>query len=79
MKVRLATGLFLLTSASIALAQTPEPHALFAAERAATGGEAWNAVAAIAAKGTLIVGDAPSSFNQFSRSSHRLQSADDRC
>jgi hypothetical protein len=40
----------------------PDVRALFAQERAAAGGAAWDQVAAIEAKGTVISGGAPSTF-----------------
>jgi hypothetical protein len=41
-----------------------DPHALFARERAVTGGDAWNHVAAVRTTGVVIMGGAPSRFAQ---------------
>jgi hypothetical protein len=42
----------------------PDPHALFARERRASGGDAWNGVAALRATGVAISGGAPSTFTE---------------
>lgn len=57
-------ALLLMGASSGAFAQTPDPRALFAAERLATGGDVWNSVAAIRSSGTLLVGEARSPVEQ---------------
>ena len=42
----------------------PDPHALFARERAVSGGDAWRAIAALRTTGTETQGGAPNPFTQ---------------
>jgi len=50
--------------AAVPAGAVPDPHALFARERRASGGDAWNGVAALRAEGVSISGGAPSTFTQ---------------
>jgi hypothetical protein len=50
-------------SALPAVAAT-DPHAFFARERRAVGGDAWNGIAAVRAQGTAIMGGALSPFSE---------------
>jgi hypothetical protein len=55
----------MLASAAVAQTVNPDdPQTLFARERAAVGGDAWNGIAGIASSGTVVLGGAPSSFSQ---------------
>ncbi len=57
--------LALLTSCvALPAVAAPDPHALFARERRAVGGDAWNGVAALRMEGIAITGGAPSAFSQ---------------
>jgi hypothetical protein len=54
----------LLAPAAIGQPASPDPAALFARERTAVGGSAWNAVAGLASNGVISFGGAPSTFSQ---------------
>jgi hypothetical protein len=53
-----------LAAAAAAQAAVPDPHALFARERVAVGGNAWRGIAALHFTGTVISGGVPSPFQQ---------------
>jgi hypothetical protein len=55
---------FFVWSAVAPTVAAPDPHALFARERRAVGGDAWNGIAAVRMTGTSIQGGAPSTFDQ---------------
>jgi hypothetical protein len=50
--------------AAVPAVAAPDPHALFARERRAVGGDAWNGVVAVRMDGIMIAGGAPSTFTQ---------------
>ena len=54
----------LLAPGAVGQSVTPDPVALFARERNAVGGAAWNGVAGLASDGMVILGGAPSTFTQ---------------
>jgi hypothetical protein len=58
------SSLALLLSGTPASAKSPDPQALFARERTAVGGDAWNRVAAVRTTGVLVLGGSPSTFSQ---------------
>jgi hypothetical protein len=58
------TAAAMASAASTAGAATADPHALFARERRAVGGDAWRGVAALRTTGTVISGGVPSPFTQ---------------
>ena len=69
MGVRTIASLFAVTGMLVALGGSPiqaasaDPHALFARERRAEGGEAWRAVTAMQLDGDVIAGGSPSPFS----------------
>jgi hypothetical protein len=65
MRLRLVAALALgiaAAPASVCIAASPSPRAIFLAERAAVGGGAWSALAGIRTRGTQIAGGAPGTF-----------------
>jgi hypothetical protein len=50
--------------AAVPAVAAPDPHALFARERRAVGGDAWNGVAALRIEGVAIMGGARGAFSQ---------------
>jgi predicted aspartyl protease len=60
----LALAILIAAGASPAFAKPVDPRSAFAAERAAVGGAAWNAVGGLRVTGTQISGGAPSTFRE---------------